>query len=57
MKLASDDPEARLAKSKLSPQPTANFFALKRELEISLLSAQVLMFSDVDFATSLRMCQ
>jgi hypothetical protein len=36
-KLASDDLEARLAKSKSPPLIAANFFAPKRELDISLL--------------------
>jgi len=39
MKLASDNPKARLAKSKFLPLTTTNFFALKGELETSLLSS------------------
>jgi hypothetical protein len=55
--LASDDPEARLAKSKSPPLTAANFFALKRELDISLLHPPALMLSDVDFASPLLNCQ
>jgi hypothetical protein len=56
-KLAFDDPEARLVKSKSPPLIAANFFALKRELDISVLLPLALTLSDVDFASPLLNCQ